>query len=101
MIEYKVHYRHWKFILASFSDISMKELKRHANTFFKKVNTIRPHKIPILNFIRHKPLEFFKQLTFKDDSSKQNSGNKKSYKVNPLCFFHILPNEVKISIIAL
>lgn len=70
MIEYKKHYRHWKAIQEAFPDLSLDEIKRHANAFFDKINAVRPRRVSMLDFVRKNPIEYFKDITF-DRSNKK------------------------------
>lgn len=70
MIEYKKHYRHWKAIQEAFPSLSLEEIKGHANAFFDKINSIRPRRVSMLDFVRKNPIEYFKEITF-DRSSKR------------------------------
>jgi len=78
MIEYKKHYRHWKAIQDAFPDLSLEEVKDHANAFFNKVNSIRPHRVNMLDFIRRNSIDYFKNITFDKPLPRQVGEDKKS-----------------------
>eukprot|EP00826_Nyctotherus_ovalis_P042985 TRINITY_DN4493_c0_g2_i15.p1 TRINITY_DN4493_c0_g2~~TRINITY_DN4493_c0_g2_i15.p1 ORF type:complete len:235 (+),score=74.68 TRINITY_DN4493_c0_g2_i15:2731-3435(+) len=70
-VECKKNFKQWKTIQSAFPDLSIEEIKSHANAFFGKINTIRPHKMSILDFMRKNPLEFFKDITFDDVNQRR------------------------------
>jgi hypothetical protein len=78
MIEYKKHYRHWKAIQDAFPDLSLEEVKDHANGFFNKVNSIRPHRVSMLDFIRKNSIDYFKSITFDKPIHRQVGEDKKN-----------------------
>lgn len=81
-VECKKSFKQWKTIQSAFPSLSVEEIKSHANAFFSKINTIRPHKMSILDFMRKHPLEFFKNITF-DDVNHRRVENRSSAQRKP------------------
>lgn len=75
-LECKKYYKQWKTIQKSFPELSVEDIRSHANAFFNKINSIRPYKMSILDFMQKNTLEYFKDITFDNLPANQYNSPK-------------------------